>query len=114
LTDVKNIEEEIKEKSASFYQPSILNLWLQKGLHRRNKFGGRKIKVHPRKTNHYPRHQLINQWPLHLHHGSKYFKLSPRGNSVFIFIFCIFRLARLFPYTYIEKIIKIFSAFAFF
>jgi hypothetical protein len=26
LTDVKNIKEEIKEKSASFYQPSILNL----------------------------------------------------------------------------------------
>jgi hypothetical protein len=52
LTNVKNMEEEIKEKSLSFYQPSILNLLFQKGLHRRNKFGGRKIKVHLRKTNH--------------------------------------------------------------
>jgi hypothetical protein len=43
--------------------------------------------VHLRKTNQYPRHQLINQWPLHLCHGSKCSKLSPRGNSVFIFIF---------------------------
>jgi hypothetical protein len=48
----------------------------------------RKIGVHLRKTNHYPRHQPINQWPLHLRHESKYFKLLPRGNSVFIFIFC--------------------------
>jgi hypothetical protein len=43
----------------------------RKGLHQRNKFGWRKINVHLRKTNHYPRHQLINQWPLHLRHGRK-------------------------------------------
>jgi hypothetical protein len=48
----------------------------------------RKIKVHLQKTNHYLCHQLINQWLLHLRHGSKYSKLSPRGNSIFIFIFC--------------------------
>jgi hypothetical protein len=48
----------------------------------------RKIKLHLRKTNHYPRHQPINQWPLHLPHGSKCYKLSPRGNSVFMLLFC--------------------------
>jgi hypothetical protein len=31
---------------------------------------------------------MIKQWTLHLHHGSKYSKLFPRGNYVFIFIFC--------------------------
>jgi hypothetical protein len=84
----KTLKKRSWRSPLSFYQPSILNLLLQKGLHRRNKFGGRNIKVHLRKTNHYPRHQLINQWSPHLRHGSKYSKLSPRGNSIFIFIFC--------------------------
>jgi hypothetical protein len=74
LTDVKNIEEEIKEKSAQ----------LLPAQHSKPITPERS----PPKTNYYPRHQLINQWPLHLRHGSKYSKLSPRGNSVFIFIFC--------------------------
>jgi hypothetical protein len=85
----RTLKKRLRRSPLSFYQPSILNLLLQKGLHRRNKFGGRKIKVHLRKTNHYPHHQLINKWPLHLCHGSKYSKLSPRDNSVFIFILCI-------------------------
>jgi hypothetical protein len=84
----RTLKKRLRRSPLSFYQPSIMNLLLQKGLHRRNKFGGRKIKVHLRKTNQYPRLQLINQWPLHLCHGSKCSKLSPRGNSVFIFIFC--------------------------
>jgi hypothetical protein len=89
----RTLKKRLRRSPLSFYQPSVLNMLLQKGLHRRNKFGGRKIKVHLRNTIHYPRHQLINQWLLHLHHGSKYSKLLPRGNSVFILIFCIFRLA---------------------
>jgi hypothetical protein len=83
----RTLNKRLRRSPFSFNQPSILNLLLQKGLHRRNNFGGRKMKLHLWKTNHYPRHQLINQWPLHLRHGSKYSKLSPRGNSVFIFIF---------------------------
>jgi hypothetical protein len=82
------LKKRLKRSPLSFYQPSILNLLLQKGLHRRKKFRGRKIKVHLRKTNHHPRYQIINQLPRILHHGSKYSKLSPRGNSIFIFIFC--------------------------
>jgi hypothetical protein len=84
----RTLKKKLRRSLLNFYQPSILNLLLQKDLHRRNKFGARKIKVHLRKTKRYPRHQLINQWTLHLRHGSKYSKLSLRGNSVFIFIFC--------------------------
>jgi hypothetical protein len=88
LTDVKNIEEEIMEKSAQLLPVQYSEPITPERSPPKNKFGGRKIKVHLRKTNHYPRHQLINQWPLYPCHESKYSKLSPRGNSVFIFIFC--------------------------
>jgi hypothetical protein len=84
----RTLKKRLRRSPLNFYQPNILNLLLQKDLHRRNKFRGRNMKVHLRKTNHYMRHQLINQWPLDLRHGSKYSKLSLRSNSVFIFIFC--------------------------
>jgi hypothetical protein len=79
----RTFKKRLRKSLLSFYEPNILNLLLQKGLHRKNKFGGRKIKVHLHKTNHYPHHQLINQWQLHLRHGSKYSKLSLRGNWYF-------------------------------
>jgi hypothetical protein len=80
----RTLKKTLRRSSLNFYQPSILNVLLQKGLHRRNKFGGRKIKVHLRKTNHYPRHQLINQWP------SCLFSYTCIGkNHKNIFCFCI-------------------------
>jgi hypothetical protein len=98
----KTLKKRLRRSKLSFYQPSILNLLLQKGLHRRNKFEEEST---PSEDQSLPTSsdQLINQWPLHLRHGSKYSYLLLRGNSVFIFIFCIFRLACLFPYTCIEK-----------
>jgi hypothetical protein len=56
-------------------------------IHRRNKFGGRKFKVTPSEDQSLPA-SSTDQSRGTTSMPSKYSKLSPRGNSVFIFIFC--------------------------
>jgi hypothetical protein len=89
LINVKNIEEEIKEKSAQLLPAQHSEPVTPERSPPKKQVWRKKDQSTPSKTIRYPRHRLINQWTLHLRHGSKYSKLSPIGNSVFIFIFCI-------------------------